>query len=154
MRAPRPKSPPPVSLAYVGARNLLASPRPGGAGAGTGFAVVVPAIGLALVRTSVSEAGIREPALATAAPATYGCSMRVRRTSHEVWTRSTPGLVWSAVHVASMIDVNNVDAQQSIVDAVDDPVASSPSGAQASQLAAEPCAEPVWIIGQRAEDEV
>ena len=35
-----------------------------------------------------------------------------------------------AVHVASMSDVNDVDAQQGIVDAVDDPVSTTPVGAR------------------------
>ncbi len=42
----------------------------------------------------------------------------------------------SAVHVATVIDVNDVHAQQLVVDAVDDPVAPASSGAQAGQLAA------------------
>jgi hypothetical protein len=59
----------------------------------------------------------------------------------------------SPVHLASVIDVDDVETTEFVVDAVDDPITPAASGTKSRQLATQRTPQSVRLLGQRTEDE-
>jgi hypothetical protein len=59
----------------------------------------------------------------------------------------------SPVHIAPVIDVDDVETPALIVDAVDGPITPAAGGAKSRQPATQRTPQPVGLLGQRTEDE-
>jgi hypothetical protein len=60
----------------------------------------------------------------------------------------------SSIDVASMVDVDDIDAFELFVYGVDDPVAATAGGAQTGPLSGQLTAYPKRLFGQGTEDEL